>query len=162
MKKFFSLIIFTCFLAGCGDSFSEIKEAVSGINTKATDAASALTLEVHELCAIELQYNDISFTINDLFKTTLRDVQWHYDEKAQNLIITGTWKENGLFAFENYDNNQKKQLREDGEVEIHLFFNQREIDEAKTTITMQLNAETLINQAGTEALQHFYEVYVAQ
>ena len=30
------------------------------------------------------------------------------------------------------------------------------------TITMQLNAETLINQAGTEALQHFYEVYVAQ
>ena len=162
MKKFFSLIIFTCFLAGCGDSYSEIKEAVSGINTKANDAASALSLEVHELRAIELYYNDKSFTINDLFKTTLRDVQWHYDEKEQNLIIKGTWKDNGLFAFENYDNNLKKQLREDGNVEVHLFFNQRKLDEAKTTITMQLNAETLINQAGTEALQHFYEVYVAQ
>ena len=162
MKKFFSLIIFTCFLAGCGDSYSEIKEAVSGINTKANDAASALSLEVHELRAIELYYNAKSFTINDLFKTTLRDVQWHYDEKEQNLIIKGTWKDNGLFAFENYDNNLKKQLREDGNVEVHLFFNQRKLDQAKTTITMRLNADTLINQAGTEALQHFYEVYVAQ
>ena len=86
MKKLFSLIIFTCFLAGCGDSYSEIKEAVSGINTKANDAASALSLEVHELRATELYYNDKSFTINDLFKTTLRDVQWYYDEKKQNVL----------------------------------------------------------------------------
>jgi hypothetical protein len=162
MKKFILLIISICFLTGCGESYSEIKEAVSGINSKANDAASAISIEVHELRAIELQYNDKTFTINDLFKTTLRDVQWHYDEKVQNLTVTGTWKDNGLFAFENYDDLKKEQLRENGDVEVQLFFNQRELDETKTSVTMQLNSETLVNQSGIEALHHFYEVYAVQ
>ena len=160
MKKFIPLIIFTCFLTGCGDSYSEIKEAVSGINTKANDAASALTIEVHKLRATELHYNDKSFTINDLFKTTLRDVQWHYDEKDKNLKITGTWKNNGLFAHENFEDATKEQLQKNGEVEVHLFFNQDKLEESKTTVKMQLNSNKLIDIEGKEALEHFYAVYV--
>ncbi len=162
MKKLIPLIIFASILAGCGDTYSEIKAAIFGISSKANDAAAAISIEVHTLRAIELQYNNETFTINDLFKTTLRDVQWHYDENEQYLKVTGTWKDNGLFADQLYNDKEKAQLHENGDVEVHLFFDNEKLNEAKTTVTMQLQAETLFEEAGTDALVRFYKVYARQ
>ncbi|AWE08069.1 23S rRNA methyltransferase [Lysinibacillus sp. 2017] len=162
MKKLIPLLLFASILTGCGDTYSEIKEAVSGIGSKANDAAAAISVEVHTLRAVELQYNNETFTINDLFKTTLRDVQWLYDEKKQYLKITGTWKDNELFADQQYNDTKKAQLRENGDVEVHLFFDNETLIEEKTTVTMQLQSETLIDETGTDALDHFYKVYAAQ
>ena len=162
MKKLIPIIIFASILAGCGDTYSEIKDAVFGISSKANDAAAAISIEVHTLRAIELQYNNETFTINDLFKTTLRDVQWLYDEKEQYLKITGTWKDNELFANQQYNDTKKAQLRENGDVEVHLFFDNETLIEEKTTVTLQLQSETLIDETGTDALDHFYKVYAAQ
>lgn len=162
MKKLIPIIIFASILAGCGDTYSEIKDAVFGISSKANDAAAAISIEVHTLRAIELQYNNETFTINDLFKTTLRDVQWHYDENEQYLKVTGTWKDNGLFADQQYNDEETAQLCENGDVEVHLFFDNEKLNEAKTTVTLQLQSETLIEEAGTDALFHFYKVYARQ
>lgn len=162
MKKLIPLLLFASILTGCGDTYSEIKEAVSGIGSKANDAAAAISVEVHTLRAVELQYNNETFTINDLFKTTLRDVQWLYDEKEQYLKITGTWKDNELFADQQYNDTKKAQLRENGDVEVHLFFDNETLIEEKTTVTLQLQSETLIDETGTDALDHFYKVYAAQ
>ena len=149
MKKFIALIIFTCFLTGCGVSYSEIKEAVSGINTKAIDAASALTIEVHELRATELQYNDKSFTINDLFKTTLRDVQWYYDEKAQNLIGYRYMERKWFICIKNFDDAKRMQLRKDGDVNVSLFFNHHKLDETKTMLQCDETQNYLIRCASS-------------
>lgn len=162
MKKLIPLLLFASILTGCGDTYSEIKEAVSGIGSKANDAAAAISVEVHTLRAVELQYNNETFTINDLFKTTLRDVQWLYDEKEQYLKITGTWKDNELFADQQYNDTKKAQLRENGDVEVHLFFDNETLIEEKTTVTLQLQSETLIDETGTDALDHFYKIYSAQ
>ena len=48
--------------------------------------------------ATEIEFDGQTFTINDLFKTILRDVQWFYDESEdmQRTKISGTWQDNGL------------------------------------------------------------------
>lgn len=75
----------------------DIKDAAAGINSKATEAATAISIDVHSIRAIELAFDNKQVAINDLFKTILRDVQWHYDESANILKISGTWKNNQLF-----------------------------------------------------------------
>lgn len=77
---------------------TDLKVAESGINSKANEAAQALGEDVHVLRRTEINYSDATITINDLFKTILRDVQWFYEPKQtdQTLKITGTWQP-GLF-----------------------------------------------------------------
>lgn len=162
MGKLFSLIVLTLLLAGCGESLGEIKNAASGINSRANDAASAISIEVHTIRATELQFNNETFTINDLFKTILRDVQWLYDEKEQKLKVTGTWQDNGLFAMENFDATQKTQLLENGDIEVLLYFSNGKLKDDQTTISMQLQSDKLVEQTGSDVLLHLYEVYVAQ
>jgi hypothetical protein len=162
MEKLLFLIFSAILLTGCNDSFHDIKEAVSGITSRADDAAYAISLEVHTIRAIEIQHQNETFTINDLFKTTLRDVQWNYDEQAQQLKVTGTWKDNGLFANQNFKGIEKKQLLEHGEIEVLLTIKDGLLIEDKTLVKMQHNENSLINYSGLEALQQFYQVYITQ
>lgn len=153
------LLIFTILIhVGCSD----IKEAVSGISTRADDAASAISIEVHNIRAIELQHENENFTINDLFKTTLRDVQWNYDEQAQQLKVTGSWKDNGLFSDQDFQGIEKKQLLENGEIEVLLLIKDGLIIEDETVVKLLFHGNTLIEQKGLDALQQFYNVYIAQ
>lgn len=148
-------------LAGCGDTIGDIKQAAAGINSKANEAATAISTDVHSIRAVDMEFDNQTFTINDLFKTILRDVQWYYDENGneQQLKITGTWQDNGLFAEENFSEIEKQQLIENSKIEVILFFQNGVIDEEKTTVRMSQNKQTIIDQKGTEALLHFYTIY---
>ena len=148
-------------LAGCGDTIGDIKQAAAGINSKANEAATAISTDVHSIRAVEMEFDNQTFTINDLFKTILRDVQWYYDENGneQQLKITGTWQDNGLFAEENFSEIEKQQLIENSKIEVILFFHNGVLDEEKTTVRMSQNRQTIIDQKGTEALLHFYKIY---
>lgn len=89
VKWMTKLAIVTCLsvlLAGCGDRLTEIKDAFSGINSAADAAASAVSQDVHAIRALTINYNDESFTINDLFKTILRDIRWEYDGKKTSFM----------------------------------------------------------------------------
>ncbi|MEK4130564.1 23S rRNA methyltransferase [Solibacillus sp. FSL W8-0474] len=148
-------------LAGCGDTIGDIKQAAAGINSKANEAATAISTDVHSIRAVEMEFDNQTFTINDLFKTILRDVQWYYDENGneQQLKITGTWQDNGLFGEENFSEIEKQQLIENSKIEVILFFHNGVLDEEKTTVRMSQNRQTIIDQKGTEALLHFYTIY---
>lgn len=163
MGKLLSILFVAILLSGCGDTFNDIKDAASGINSKATEAASAISIDVHTVRATKIEFDNQSFTINDLFKTILRDVQWYYEQNdsKQQLKVTGTWKDNGLFDEENFNDEQKRKLLEDGKLEVTLNFNEGVLDEQSTTVQMQLHSEKLINQTGIDSLHHLYEVYTA-
>ncbi|MER2028029.1 MAG: 23S rRNA methyltransferase [Solibacillus sp.] len=159
----FSLILFTVILlAGCGETVADLKEAAAGINSKANEAASAISIDVHSIRATEIKFDNHTFTINDLFKTILRDVQWDYDDsgKTQQLKITGTWQDNGLFAQHSFSGNQREQLKENGEVEIILSFNSGTMDETKTKVSMKMDGQILVKEEGPEILHHFYNAYI--
>lgn len=162
MRSVFLLLVSTILLAGCGDTVGDLKEAVAGINSKANEAATAISIDVHSMRATEIEFDDQTFTINDVFKTILRDVQWYYDESEnkQQLKISGTWQDNGLFADENYSKDLKQQLLENGHVEVLLTFENNLIAEQETTVHMKLNGETLIEEQGTEILHQFYRIYL--
>lgn len=156
------IVFFTIFLlAGCGDKIVALKEAAAGINSKANEAASSISIDVHSIRATEIEFDNQTFTINDLFKTILRDIQWDYDEsrESRQLKITGTWQDNGLFAEHHFADNHKELLEENGQVEVFLSFSNDNMDESKTKVTMQLDGETLIKEEGREILQHFYKIY---
>ena len=116
MRKFMALLLTVIFLTGCNDTMKDIKDAAAGINSKANEAATAISIDVHSIRAIELAFDNEQVTINDLFKTILRDVQWHYDESANILKITGTWKNNQLFSEQHFSEQQKQELVENGNV----------------------------------------------
>lgn len=164
MRSVFLLLVSTILLAGCGDTVGDLKEAVAGINSKANEAATAISIDVHSMRATEIDFDGQTFTINDLFKTILRDVQWFYDESEnkQQLKISGTWQDNGLFAEENFSEDLKQQLQENGQVEIFLTFDNNLMTEQKTTVHMKLNGETLIQEQGTDILHHFYQIYLKE
>lgn len=99
-------------MAGCGDSVADLKEAAAGINSKANEGASAISIDVHSISATEIEFDNQTFTINDVFKVILRDVQWDYDDSGETrqLKITGTWQDNGLFAEHSFSARQKETL----------------------------------------------------
>lgn len=83
MTKVACITCLCALLTGCSNRLSEIKDAVSGINSAAENAASAVSRDVHAVRAIAINYKDTSFTVNDLFKTILRDVRWDYDAEKK-------------------------------------------------------------------------------
>lgn len=155
------LLFAAILLAGCGDTIGDVKKAAAGINSKANEAATAISTDVHSIRSIEIKFNNQTFTINDLFKTILRDVQWYYAENGdeQQLKITGSWQDNGLFAEQSFSETEKHQLIENSEIEVILYFHNGVLDEQRTHVSMAQNELTIIDQKGIEALYHFYTIY---
>lgn len=162
MRRFSLVLLTTILMAGCGDTVADMKEAAAGINTKANEAASAISIDVHSIRATEIEFDNQTFTINDLFKTILRDVQWDYDDNRETpqLKITGTWQDNGLFATHSFTASQKELLKENGQVEVILSFKNDKMDESKTKVSMHMNGQTLVNEDGQKILHHFYKTYI--
>lgn len=152
----------TIILTGCGDKYKELKHAAAGINSKANEATTAISADVHAIRATELAYKEHTFTMNDVFKTILRDVQWFYDEETNQLKITGTWQDNGLFAQQQFDNATNKALQHDGDVEIILLLENEQIAAQHTQVTLTLHKNVLVNTLGQNALYQLYDVYIAQ
>lgn len=78
MKKFLlpiTLLLLPFLLVGCGETMTDLKDAVLGTNSKANDAAQALGEDVHALQGTEINYSNATIIINGLLKTILRDVQ---------------------------------------------------------------------------------------
>lgn len=159
MRKFMALLLTVIFLTGCNDTMKDIKDAAAGINSKANEAATAISIDVHSIRAIELAFDNEQVTINDLFKTILRDVQWHYDESTNILKITGTWKNNQLFSEQHFSEQQKQELVENGNVTVQLHFIDNQLSEAKTAAQLILHNELLVDIQGEQLLQHFYDVF---
>ena len=166
MQKLYSILlasVLSLFLIGCSDKVNEIKEAVSGINSAANKAATAISQDVHSIRAIEITHNNQTFTVNDLFKSILRDVQWHYEPSHEENIlkITGTWQPN-LFASYNIDEMIKSDLAVNGRVTIELKVEENIIQEENTTATLTYNEENLLSETGQEILHYFYEYYTTK
>ena len=158
------LFLFTAILlAGCGDTMGDVKQAAAGINSKANEAATAISSDVHSIRALEVEFDNQTFSINDLFKTILRDVQWYYDENGdeQQLKITGTWQDKGLFAEESFSDTEKQQLMENSKIEVIMYFRNGVLDEQRTHVSMSQNEQSIIDQKGIEILHHFYTIYTA-
>lgn len=159
MRKLIPLLFVAILCTGCGDTMSDIKEAAAGINSKANEAASAISIDVHSIRATELTFNSEQLTINDLFKAILRDVQWHYDDATEQLTITGTLKDNGLFSKQLFSVQQLKDLIENGKITIVLAFSDGALLPDRTQASMKLHTDVLVDEQGEQLLQHFYEVY---
>lgn len=159
MRKLVPLLLAVIFLTGCSDTMKDIKNAASGINSKANEAATAISIDVHSIRAIELEFADEQVTINDLFKTILRDVQWHYDESMNTLKITGTYKDNQLFSEQGFTEQQKQDLVENGKVTIQLNFVDNKLSKSNTIAQMHLHNKLIVDQQGEPLLQHFYDVF---
>ncbi|MEK5332283.1 MULTISPECIES: hypothetical protein [unclassified Lysinibacillus] len=156
------LAIVTCLsvlLAGCGDRLTEIKDAFSGINSAADAAASAVSQDVHAIRALTINYNDESFTINDLFKTILRDIRWEYDGKKNELHVQGTWQA-PLFSEQAWDDHMQKQLAETGLVTVICVIQDDQIDSSQTEVTLVFNQEKILQLSGDDALHHLYDTYL--
>lgn len=162
MKKLLLVVfLLTFILSGCSEQFSQMKKAVAGINSKANDAATAISEDAHTLRSIQLSLNNNStVTINELFKSILRDVQWIYNKNTPSkLQIKGTWQD-GLFNNYQFTANDKKVLQEKGKVTITLSFNQLEIIPHHTYLEMELNDETVVQESGENALLLLYDAYI--
>ncbi|MFJ7405335.1 MULTISPECIES: hypothetical protein [unclassified Lysinibacillus] len=156
------LAIVTCLsvlLAGCGDRLTEIKDAFSGINSAADAAASAVSQDVHAIRALTINYNDESFTINDLFKTILRDIRWEYDGEKNELHVQGTWQA-PLFSEQAWDDHMQKQLAETGLVTVICVMQDDQIDSSQTEVTLVYNQEKILQLSGDDALHHLYDTYL--
>ena len=166
MRKSYTILlasILSLFLVGCSNTLNEIKEAASGINSAADKAATAISQDVHSIRAIEITHNTQTFTVNDLFKSILRDVQWHYEPSHEEnvLKITGTWQPS-LFASYNIDETIKPDLAINGKVSIELNVVENIIQEENTTVTLTYNEENLLNESGQAILQYLYEYYTTK
>lgn len=159
MKKLMPLLFVAILCSGCGDTINDIKEAAAGINSKANEAASAISPDVHSIRAIELTFDNEPITVNDLFKTILRDVQWHYDEVNTQLKVTGTWKNNGLFSELQFTEQQKLDLIENGKVTVLLTFVGNQLLTNDIQVEMKLHQDIILNKQDPNLLQHFYNVY---
>lgn len=148
--------------SGCSDKLNEFKEAALEINTTADKAAKAISLDAHTIRAMELDFNNETFTINDLFKTILRDVQWEYDEidTIQSLKVKGRWQEP---LFENYINSnlKKSELEKNGNVTIILEFIDGQINPESTSFYMTLDNDTIVEEKGEEAYFYLLDFYTS-
>ena len=163
MQKLYIILltsILSLFLVGCSNTLNDIKEAASGINSAANKAATAISQDVHSIRAIDITHNNQTFTVNDLFKSILRDVQWHYEPSQEEnvLKITGTWQPN-LFNAYNIDETIEPDLAVEGEVTITLKVVDNIIQEEHTTVTLSYNEENLLNETGPDILHYLYEYY---
>ncbi|MEO4052357.1 23S rRNA methyltransferase [Solibacillus sp. CAU 1738] len=161
ISSYLSITLAIIFLSGCDDTLNDIKNAASGINSAATNAATAISQDVHTLRATDIHYKDEHFTINDLFKSILRDVQWHYEQSDATdiLKVTGTWKE-PLFAHYDFEEAFKKELVESSKVTVVLTFKNGNIQSEETSLKMELNGEIVVEEHGEIALTQFYDIYV--
>ncbi|WP_241774579.1 MULTISPECIES: hypothetical protein [Lysinibacillus] len=159
MTKVACITCFCALLAGCGDRLSEIKEAATGINSAADSAASAVSRDVHAIRAIAINYKDTSFTVNDLFKTILRDTRMDYDAEKRELHVRGTWQA-PLFYEQTWDDTMKKQLAETGVVTVTCTIMNNKIDSSSTNVTLVFNDETILEMTGEDALHHLYNTYL--
>lgn len=149
-------------LAGCGDTYSDMKQAAAGIQSKANEASTAISADVHAIRATTISYNEQTFTINDLFKTILRDVQWFYDEKTNQLTINGTWQDNGLFAEQQFSDDMKQSLQHEGEVTVVLVIAEEQVVAQSTQASLILKKNNLVTYTGEQALYQLFDVYIAQ
>lgn len=159
MRKLIPLLVVVILCTGCGDTMSDIKEAAAGINSKANEAASAISIDVHSIRATELTFDNEQHTINDLFKAILRDVQWQYDEVNEQLKISGTWKDNGLFSEQLSPEHLSADLVENGKVTIVLSFSNGVLHLDRTQAHMKLHTDVIVDAQGEPLFQHFYEVF---
>ncbi|WP_431029793.1 hypothetical protein [Lysinibacillus sp. LZ02] len=163
MRKLYMILsasILSFCLVGCSDTLVQIKDAASGINSAADQAATAISQDVHSIRAIEVTYNDQTFTVNNLFKSILRDVQWHYEPSQQEnvLLITGTWQPS-LFDAYGIDQTIDNELAIHGEVTIELIVEENMIHEEKTKVTLVQQTETLLEENGQDILYYLYDYY---
>lgn len=167
MRVFSKVFIAICsivFLTGCSDTLSDVKKAASGINSKANEAASAISQDVHSIRAIEIEHNNTKFTVNDLFKTILRDVQWHYEKQNETisiLRITGTWQPT-LFESLNFNSNPYLNLTEHGQVEISLHINEHILIEDKTKAILTYEGQEIFSNKGEAVLQYLFDYYTSK
>ncbi|KUF30183.1 hypothetical protein SAMN02787079_02467 [Lysinibacillus sp. TC-37] len=162
MKWMTKVACITCIcalLTGCGDRLAEIRDAASGINSAANSAASAVSRDVHAMRAIDINYQDTSFTVNDLFKTILRDIRWDYDLEKNELHVRGTWQP-PLFSDQPWDGDMKEKLAEAGFVTVTCKFIDDKIDSKHTNVILTYNEEILLQENGEEALHHLYDTYL--
>ena len=159
IKKVVFIVGLSVLLTGCGDRLAEIKDAASGINEAANSAASALSKDVHSVRAILLTYNDETFTINDLFKTILRDTRWEYDAQTEKLQVTGTWMD-PLFSEQSWDDTYKKQLAETGEITVTCQIQDDQIHSKQTDVKLIFGGDTIVHMTGEDALFYLYETYI--
>ena len=152
------LILCSLLFAGC--DLQQIKDAAAGINKQANQASIAISEEVHSLRAIEITYNDKTFTINDLYKSILRDVYWYYEqaEEMDVLTVKGTWQPELLLQdnllLENYP-----ELDVIGEVHVQLFVLDGKISEEKTSLQVIYEDNIIVNESGTSILHKLYDIY---
>ena len=159
MKKIsFVVIVCSFILAGCND----IVDAISGINSKANEAAEAISEDVHTLRSINLQLEDQeNVTVNDLIKAILRDVQWKHEEKGESelLIINGTWKD-GLFEEYDFTSDEKETLKETGDVTVKLFFKDKQLQIDLTKVNLTIDQDNVIVELnGKEAFSSIQNAY---
>ena len=160
LLKHIIVTLFMCMLllSGCGD----LQKAVSGINSAAETAAKATSTDVHSIRATKLTYNHQHFTVNDLFKTVLKDVFWEYEETngTHILHIKGTWKE-PLFTSYQFDDALKQKLSEDGDVFVTLTVKDNQIIEQNTTIQLVYNKEILVEESGKQVFDDLLKTYTS-
>ena len=166
MRKWYTILlasILSLLLVGCSNTLNDIKEAASGINSAANKAATAISQDVHSIRAIEITHNTQTFTVNDLFKSILRDVQWHYEpsEKENVLKITGTWQPT-LFDAYGIDETIKPDLAVNGKVTIELQVVENIIDGEQTRVSLTYNEENLLNETGEDILYYLYDYYITK
>lgn len=159
ITKILSIIFLTISLSGC----NEIKEAISGIDSAAKNAATATNKDIHAIQAIEISYKGKQFTIKDLFMTLLKDVTWQHEKQTgiSTVHIKGTWKK-GLFNNYNFDQILQNQLAENGHVFIKLEVKDKQILENNTTVQLILDKQTLVDESGKQALTSLYDAYISQ
>lgn len=155
-------LLISMVLASCGDTYNDIKQAAAGIQSKANEATTAISADVHAIRATMISYNEQTFTINDLFKTILRDVQWFYDEKTNQLTITGTWMDNGLFAEQQFSDDMKQSLQHEGEVTVVLVVEEQQVVVHATQTSLTFKNNTLVTSTGKQAFYQLVDVYIAQ
>ena len=165
MRKFLlSILTFSClfFLTACTNQLTEIKKAILDIDSTANKAANAISMDAHTVRAIEIEYKDESFTINDLFESILRDVQWEYENfnELQKLKVRGTWKEN-LFDSEQFTEEQKSKLLTDGKVTVAFQVNDHQIYSDSVEVKLSLNDKLLVHETGKKALESLYNSYLS-
>lgn len=166
MRKIFILcsvsILLFC-LVGCSDTLSEIKHAASGINDAADKAATAISQDVHSIRAIEISYNGETFTVNDLFTSILRDVQWHYEQEVDktSIKVTGTWQPD-LFASYGIEESNQEDLADYGEVTVALGVDNHIIQEDDTRVVLLYRKDTLLDESGRDILYYLYDYYTTK
>jgi hypothetical protein len=158
MRLFTLGLILCSFLAGC--DLQQIKNAAAGISDAADQASTAISEEVHSIRAIEITYEDETFTVNDLYKGILRDVYWDYesDNNRDLLSVKGTWQPPLLEQY-GLDVNSYPGLDVTGEVFVDLTVIDGVIQEEQTNVKILYEDETIFEDTGTTILHQLYADY---